>query len=94
MTPELQQKSFANQHPARGETIVHSSYKDYRNYECLCQLEDGTIVPYDTAHNTDELVYNQKYFEFIGIGRIHSVDGVLQHYPPEQKWWFYRKVAM
>ncbi len=89
MTPELQQKSFANQHFARGETTVYN-----RDYGCLCQLEDGTIVPYDAAHNTDELVYNQKYFEFIGIGRIHSVGGVLQHYPPEEKRWFYRKVAV
>ena len=61
--------------------------------ETLCQLEDGTIVSYDAAHSTDEQVYDPKYFEFIGIGHIHSVGGVLQSYTAETKEYFYRRIA-
>ena len=61
--------------------------------ETLCQLEDGTIVSYDVADSSDEQVYDPKYFEFIGIGHIHSVGGVLQVYTAEAKEYFYRRIA-
>lgn len=61
--------------------------------ETLCQLEDGTIMPYDAAHSTDEQVYDPNSFEFIGIGHIHSVGGILQSYTAETKEYFYRRIA-
>jgi hypothetical protein len=49
---------------------------DKDNYN-ECELIDGTICQYDAAtHSIDFL--DPRYFDFIGCGRIHSVNGYPQ----------------
>ena len=67
--------------------------EDYEANETLCQLEDGSIVPYDACHSNADNVYDPAVFEFIGIGRIYSIDGVEQNYSADTKEYFYRRIA-
>lgn len=54
----------------------------------LCKLDDGTIVPYDAAADTEE-AYNPAFFRCIGRGIIESIDGTKQN--DDRKYYFFAR---
>ena len=51
---------------------------DSRKTTKVCELEDGAICEYDVCDTHRYGDYDSKLFKYIGKGRIHSVNGVLQ----------------
>ena len=65
--------------------------KFYTKQTHLCQLEDGSIVPYDGAafYEASDFYAADKW-DFIGRGVIYSINGVLQN-STDLCWFYVRK---
>lgn len=57
-----------------------------------CKLEDGTITEYDVCDTQRNGINNPKIYEYLGSGKIYSIEGKLA-IPACYNMYFWRRIV-
>lgn len=73
---------------ARGAAMT--TYRTGRKHIAVCKLEDGREIEYDACSDSTEFekkFYPADEWEYLGQGKIISIDGIKQDFKTIQQFW-------